>query len=85
VKEVWADTINQKYLYESTLWRLLSHKNLVAFYGLNINKGVIELVSMWMENGDAMKYTAAQPNSDRCKIVGWFSTALGRSLTLLIG
>ncbi|EGO00235.1 hypothetical protein SERLA73DRAFT_107260 [Serpula lacrymans var. lacrymans S7.3] len=57
---------------EITIWRQLSHPNLIPFYGvyhLNANKNRICLISPWMEHGSITRFLKQYPNSSRTSLM----------------
>ncbi|EJU01925.1 kinase-like protein [Dacryopinax primogenitus] len=59
----------RRFLYEGTLWRMLAHDNVVPFYGIHAEGKVIELVTLWVENRDAMTYIRNVPGCHRRAII----------------
>lgn len=52
------------------MWRRLSHPNVISFMGAAFpDYSPVALVSLWMENGDIVKYTKANPRVNRLDLV----------------
>ncbi|KAF7354912.1 Protein kinase domain-containing protein [Mycena sanguinolenta] len=55
---------------EATIWRQLSHPNLLPFFGLYVLDNRPCLISPWMENGDLRHFlSSAPPDTDRISLI----------------
>ncbi|KAF7354931.1 Heat shock protein sti1 [Mycena sanguinolenta] len=55
---------------EATIWRQLSHPNLLPFFGLYMLDNRLSLISPWMENGDLKHFlSSASPDEDRVSLM----------------
>ncbi|KAJ6474936.1 hypothetical protein C8R45DRAFT_834665 [Mycena sanguinolenta] len=46
----------KKFSREASIWRQLSHPNMLPFFGLSYLNWTLCLVSPWMENGNLSQY-----------------------------
>ncbi|KAG6915881.1 hypothetical protein DXG01_009418 [Tephrocybe rancida] len=76
------DHMLKKFWKEAMLWGQLSHPNVLAIYGLYLDKNRVSIVSPWMENEDIRKYLEQTHNAPRVRLVRLFHALSGPGLTL---
>jgi len=54
---------------EVTMWKRLSHPNIVSFLGVTDTPAPLPMVSEWMPSGDIRHYVKNHPNVDRLQLV----------------
>lgn len=59
----------QRFCKEVLLWKLLTHPNILTFYGASTRQNQFCMVSPWMENGNILNYTRKAPEANRLRLV----------------
>ncbi|KAG6916779.1 hypothetical protein DXG01_005361 [Tephrocybe rancida] len=58
----------KKFWKEAMLWGQLSDPNVLAIYGLYLDKTRVSIVSPWMENEEIRTYLEKTPNAPRVRL-----------------
>jgi serine/threonine protein kinase len=67
--------IPQKFVKEAAILSLLQHRNLVPFIGVIYKPSRFCIITMWMDNGDVLKYVNTHPDTSRISLVRRSSSA----------
>lgn len=69
VPSAQAYSFRQVFYKEITIWKRLSHPNIVPFLGVADGPAPLSMVLEWMPNGDVRHYAKNHPEVDRLQLV----------------
>ncbi|PPQ83857.1 hypothetical protein CVT25_000916 [Psilocybe cyanescens] len=74
-KELWQTAIDVMYelikafLKEAILLRLVPHPHILPFMGIVMTDDSLQILSLWMENGDILAFTKNNPNESKKELL----------------